>query len=333
MNFSEPIYLFLIFLIPIIIFALIVIWKNKKDRINKFINLKLINELIPEETWERQRIKMILTVTALFFILFGLAGPRFGTKMTTIERKGVDVLIAVDTSLSMLAEDIKPNRMTRAREELKRLAAELEGNRIGIIAFAGLAFVQCPLTLDPGAVKLFMNYLDVGIVPQQGTEIGAAIRLAVKTFSQAERKHKVLIILTDGEDHNSDPINAAEDAKKEGITIYTIGFGNKDGEIIPIKDQNSNLDYKKDKNGRTIMSRLDAELLMKIALITDGKYFYANKGNIEIDKIADLIKNMDKKDLSQNTKNRYEERFYYFIFIGLFILILELFIRETVNRK
>ncbi|MFC1567152.1 VWA domain-containing protein [bacterium] len=310
MHFAKFEYLFLLVLVPLLVVFFIVQWHSKKQRLAEFAKLPMLAKLVPSETSERQKIKMILIISGLFFLLIGFAGPQFGKKLTTMKRKGIDVLIAVDTSYSMLAEDIKPNRMTRAREELKRLAINLEGNRIGIIAFAGTSFVQCPLTLDMGAIRLFFDFLDVGIVPQQGTEIGHAIRLASKTFKEKAKKYKALVLLTDGEDHNSKPLEAAINAKKQGIRIYTIGFGTSEGEVIPIKEKQSLVDYKKDKSGKIVTSRLDEALLKKIAYTTNGKYYSAADGYLEAESIANNIKDMEKKELSEQMANQYEERFY-----------------------
>ncbi|MFC1512422.1 VWA domain-containing protein [bacterium] len=334
MDFSGKIYLITLLLIPAVILLLIVLWKNKIKTLKVFGDYSLINNLIPQDTWEKQRIKMVLWVSALFFLLIALCGPQFGAKMMNIKRTGIDVIIAVDTSLSMMAEDIAPSRIEKAKQELSKLITNLEGNRLGIIAFAGNSFLQCPLTLDAGAARLFLDFVDVGTVPRQGTEIGTAIRLAIKTFSKKERKYKALVLLSDGEDHKSGPAKAAEEAKKEGINIFTIGFGSTEGEVIPIKAQNGSIiDYKKDKKGKTIVSRMDETLLKKIAFTTRGKYYRATLGQIEAERIAEAINNMEKKELKSAFRSQFEERFYYFAIIGLLLLIIEKLIKETRGKN
>jgi Ca-activated chloride channel homolog len=330
MYFSSTLSLLFLIFIPILILFFIIIWKNKLKDISSIGDSLLLKKLIPNEVWERQKIKMILLVVIFFFFIITLAGPQFGTKLINVKRSGVDVIICVDTSLSMLAEDIKPNRFARAKEELGKLIQSLDGNRIGIIAFAGTSFLQCPLTLDNSACKMFLDYLDIGIIPQQGTEIGTAIRLAIKTFNQSERKYKAIVLLTDGEDHESGPIDAASEAKKQGIVIFTIGFGNESGEVIPIKDSSTRIvDYKKDSSGATVVSKLDSGTLKEISNITGGKYYQSETGQIGIDSITDSINNLEKKELSSTLRNQYEDRFYYFAFIVLILLLLEFFIKEV----
>jgi Ca-activated chloride channel family protein len=332
MFFSNKIFLLFLFVLPVLAILGFIGFKLKTTKLKKFVGAKLFSELIPADSKERQIIKFILKLLALLFLIIALAGPRFGTKIVEVKRQGLDVLIAIDTSLSMLAEDIKPNRISQAKIELNRLANAISesGNRIGIIAFAGESLVQCPLTLDVNAVKLFLDFVDIGTVVKQGTEIGKTIKLAINTFDKKERKYKVLVLLTDGEDHDSDVLKQAEDAKKEGIKIFTIGFGKKSGEIIPIRDESGKIiDYKKDENGNTVNSKLDEDLLKNISAITDGKYYYSQNGFLDVDHIVSDINSFEKKDLNSKMTQQYEEKFYYFLLIAILLLILEIFIRET----
>ena len=332
MFFSNKFFLIILIILPILTLFGIIGFKIKKIKLKKVIDTKLFADLIPSETKERQVIKFVLKVLGVFFFIIALAGPKFGTKIVEVNRRGLDVLIAIDTSLSMLAEDIKPNRISQAKIELARLATQVSdsGNRLGIIAFAGESLVQCPLTLDINAIKLFLDFVDVGTVPQQGTEIGQTIKLAINTFEKKERKYKVLVLLSDGEDHDSDVIKQAEEAKKEGIKIFTIGFGSKSGEIIPVRDENGKIvDYKKDAAGNTVSSKLDEDLLKNIAHMTDGKYYYSQNGFLDVDRIVSDINSFEKKDLNSKMTQQYEEKFYYFLLVGILLLILEVFIKET----
>lgn len=332
MHFSAKLYFFALTIIPLIVVFLIVMWRDKMKRLALFGDAQSVHRLIPSDTFERQKIKQVVWVGALVCVIIALAGPQFGAKMAEVHRRGIDVIIAVDTSLSMLAEDMMPNRMARAKAELAQLIRNLEGNRIGIIAFAGSSFVQCPLTLDNGAARMFLDFVRVGIIPQQGTEIGTAIRLATKTFASNERKHKALVLLTDGEDHESAPEEAAQEAKKEGVVIFTIGFGNAAGDVIPIKNAHGVVvDYKKDRQGKTIMSRLDPQVLERIAFATGGKYFQATTGALEAETIANDINNLQKKDIKSTMHHQYEERFYYFVFIAFVLLFVEFFLKETIS--
>ncbi|MCK5513335.1 MAG: VWA domain-containing protein, partial [Deltaproteobacteria bacterium] len=198
--------------------------------------------------------------------IFALTRPQWGFHWEEIKRVGVDVMVAIDVSESMLAEDVKPNRLERAKREVIDLIEMMEGDRIGLIAFAGTSFVQCPLTLDYGACKMFLDYIDTDLIPVPGTAIAEAIRTSLKSFNKRERKSKALIIITDGEDHEGEPIDAAKEAKKEGIKIFTIGVGREGGAPIPLKDGSGG--FKKDRKGDMVITHLDEITLQKIALET-----------------------------------------------------------------
>jgi Ca-activated chloride channel family protein len=246
----------------------------------------------------------------------------------------VNIIIAMDVSSSMMAEDIKPNRLEKAKQEVNGLLSRMQGDRVGLVAFAGVAFVQCPLTLDYSAAKMFLDIIDVSLIPQPGTVIGDAIRTSIKAFNQKERKYKVLILLTDGEDHDSDPLSAAEEASKEGIRIYTIGIGSAQGEPIPIRDNRGQVTgFKKDQEGSVVVSKLDEVTLQKIALTTGGKYYHATSGEMELDKIYDEISKMEKKELEGKLMTQYEDRYQYFLFISLIFLTIEFLVSERRSRK
>jgi Ca-activated chloride channel family protein len=234
----------------------------------------------------------------------------------------------------MNAEDVKPNRLEKAKGEIIGFIDKLEGDRIGLVAFAGKAFIQCPLTLDYGAVRIFLDSVNTKIIPVPGTAIGEAIRCAIGAFNQKERKYKALILLTDGEDHGTQPIKAAEEAKKHGIRIYTIGIGSPEGEPIPIRGATGAIiGYKRDAKGNIVMSKLDEITLEKIALITNGKYYRATPGEIELDKIYKEICKMEKKELFTRKFTQYEDRFQIFLVIALFVLCLECVISDRKRIK
>ena len=272
-------------------------------------------------------------VLAFAFLILSLARPQIGTKLTMTKRRGVDVMIAIDTSLSMLTQDIKPDRLEKAKLEIASLIDKLKGDRVGIMTFAGDSFVQCPLTLDYDAAKMFLSIIKVGMMPKPGTAIGDAIRTATGSFIKKERRYKVLILLTDGEDHETKPVEAAREARKQGVIIYTIGIGTKNGEPIPIVDKKGNIiGHKKDKDGNVVMSRLDQLTLQKIALVTDGKYYHATPGEFELDKIYDAINKMEKKELSNRLFTQYEDRFQYFLGIVLILLSIEFVLGDRKKR-
>lgn len=333
MKFSNSGYLILLVFVPVIAVFLINVFRHKKKLLSDFGVNSAMERLFDAGGVGKQKTKALLAVTALFFLVLALSGPQIGSKIVEVKRRGVDIIIAIDCSKSMLAEDIKPNRLERAKYELNSLIDKLQGDRVGIIAFAGTAFLQCPLTLDYNAAKMFMDVIDTDLIPQPGTAIGSSVKLAIESFARRERKYKALVLLTDGEDHKSNPLDAADEAKKEGVRIYTIGFGSPEGELIPERDSGGNVaGYKKNKNGEAVLSKLDELLLQKMALVTGGKYYRSTSGEIELDRIYEEISSMDKKMLQSRFQSLYEDRYQYFAFIALLLLIAE-FVLPEVFRK
>jgi len=307
----------------LVIFFIFVRVRKQKD-LDIFGERQVLERLYASRSATKVKLRRIFIIIAATFLILALARPQIGTRLTMTKRHGVDILIAIDTSLSMLAEDIKPNRLEKAKLEITSLIDKLKGDRVGILTFAGNSFVQCPLTLDYNAAKMFLSIVEVGMMPRPGTAIGDAIRRARESFIKKERKHKILILLTDGEDHDTKPVEAAKVAKKEGVIIYTIGIGTKKGEPIPLLDEKDNVTgYKKDKKGAVVMSKVDEAVLQRIAIVTDGKYYRATSSEFELDKIYDEIQKMEKKELSNRLFTQYEDRFQYFLGIALILLCVE----------
>jgi len=306
---------------------------SKRKRIEKFGDSALMEKLSSSKSLVKERIRKVLIVIVLSFLIVALARPQIGSRLTMTKRYGVDIMIAIDTSSSMLAQDIKPSRIEKAKLEISSLIDKLKGDRVGILTFAGDSFMQCPLTLDYSAAKMFLNIIEPGMMPKPGTAIGDAIKVATKSFTKKERKHKVLVLITDGEDHNTNPAEAASEAKKEGVMIYTIGIGTRKGEPIPIMDSSGRISgYKKDKSGEVVKTKLDEEMLQKIALITDGKYYHATAGEFELDKIYGEIDKMDKKELSSRLFTQYEDRFQYFLGIAFILLCIEFMVGDRKKK-
>lgn len=335
MRFASPVWLFSLILLPGLM--LFYIWERKrKDKaLQKFGNLDLLAKLTSSASGLRRPYRRhIFFLLSLFFLILALARPQWGTRVQTIKRQGLDILLAIDTSKSMLAEDIKPNRLERAKLEIAHFIDLLQGDRVGLICFAGTSFVQCPLTLDYGAAKMLLKIIDTSLIPKGGTAIGEAIQRARQAFVQGERKYKVLILLTDGEDHESDPVEAAEEAGQDGIKIYTIGLGGEAGEPIPLKDEQGHHEgYVKDQQGNIVMSKLDQTTLEKIALATEGKYYHTSVGGMELERVLQDIAALEKKDLESKKHIHYEDRFTFFLWPALFFLILEFFLVEVVKSK
>jgi Ca-activated chloride channel family protein len=333
-RFANQEYLFLLLVIPVLVMFFIWANKSKKKLMKRFGDLKLLDKLMLSRSPRRQNVKIFFLIFAISLFLVALARPQIGTKLEEVKRKGLDIFVAVDVSLSMKAEDIKPNRLDKAKHELSRLIDLMEGDRIGLIVFAGEAFIQCPLTLDYSAAKMFLDIMDPSLIPVQGTALGKAIEKSMESFVQTERKHKVLILITDGEDTIEDPMKAAEAAEKEGVVIYTVGIGSPQGVPIPLHDDSGRqTGFKKDIDGNIVTSKLDSLMLEKIALQTGGKYYNATPSEMELNKIYEAIGQMEEKELSSRVFSQYEDRYQYFLALGLLFLLLDIFFPERKRVK
>ena len=333
-RFGYSHFLYLLFLVPIFIAFYVYAFKQKKKALAAFGNLELVEKLTMTVSRKKQVWKAILILIAVSFLVLSFSRPQLGTRLKTVKREGQDVIIALDVSKSMLAEDIKPNRLAKAKHEVASLIDRLEGDRVGLVAFAGKAFTQCPLTLDYSAAKMFLDAMSPDIIPVPGTAIGEAITKATAAFVEKERKHKVLILITDGEGHEGKPLEIAKEASKEGIVIYTVGIGSVQGVPIPEFDTRGNrLGFKKDRQGQVVMTKLDELTLEKIALETGGKYYRASPGEAELGQIYDDISSMEKKALASKEFAQFEDRFQALVAIALFCLILEFLLTERRKLK
>lgn len=302
-------------------------WQRKRELL-RLGEWRLVQGLIPILALIRRKQKDVLALVALLILIFAAMGPQYGSKLKEVKQRGVDVFIALDTSRSMLAEDVNPSRIEKAKRSLGLLVRRLNGNRVGIIAFAGFAVIQCPLTVDSDAAKIFLDVLDTQTVPKQGTAMGDAVRLALEAFPETDKGDRAIVLLTDGEDHRSDPIEAANMAKEKGVKIFTIGIGTSKGEVLKNRDaQGRVVEFHKYK-GEMVLSRLDDGLLTKMATITGGKYFQSSSTDKEIDQIADILTGLEKSEYGSKTYERYKERYQIFAFIALILLIFEFFFAE-----
>lgn len=331
-RFAHPDFLYLLLLLPVLILLFIINEFRKKNALKRLGDASLVNGLIPEMSRIRPVIKFILQLVAVLSGIIMLARPQFGSKIEDVKKQGVEVIIALDVSNSMLAEDIQPDRLTRAKQAISRLVDDLDNDKIGLIVFAGDAYIQIPITTDYISAKMFLSAINPNTVPKQGTAIGAAISLGAKSFSPGDGKSKAMIIITDGENHEDDPLKEAEDASKAGIVIHTIGIGSTNGVPIPMVN-NGKKDYLKDADGNIVVTKLDEDILKKIALSTNGNYVRANNSNIGLDEIYAQIKKMKKQDLESTMYTEYNDQFQIFTAIALFFLILDFLIMERRNRK
>ncbi|MBZ0271458.1 VWA domain-containing protein [bacterium] len=277
----------------------------------------------PEHAARRERHRVTLTALALGLGLFAFAGPRWGTVYEDASRRGIDVVVGVDVSRSMLAEDFAPNRLQKAKHQLDALLEKLQGDRVAVMAFAGEAYLYCPLTLDYSAARLYLGILSPDAIPTPGTNLEDAIRTGARAFESAERKHKVLLLLTDGENLQGKTLDAARDAAAEGVVIYAIGIGSPEGAPIPIRDAAGEVTYKKDASGKVVMSKLDEDTLKAVAEASGGAYYQSSYGEIELDWFLEEIARMEKKDLKSQVVTRKKDRFWLFAFAAFALLLIE----------
>jgi len=333
-RFGNQSLFILYWLLPLLVLFYWYAFKKKNDAAKSFGSEELMKKLMSGTSRTKQKIKSSLLVFGAVILIFTLTRPQIGTRLEEVTREGQDILIAIDVSKSMLAEDILPSRLEKAKFEVGKIIEKLQGDRIGLIAFAGEPFVQCPLTLDYSAARLLLSVINPDLIPVPGTDITKAIKKAIETFEQKERKYKVLILITDGENHSEEVEKAAEDAAKEGIVIYCVGIGTPDGVPIPDFDENGiRRGYKKDDKGNTIVSKLDEFTLEKIALSTNGKYYNATPEAAELDLIYEAISEGEKKQLGSLKFTQYEDRFQIFLALFLVILIIEMLLSEKRKVK
>lgn len=319
-------YAYLLIPVFIVLFVLMKHWRRKA--LQALGDYNVVNQLLSGVSKSKPTIKFILLLFILALIIMGIVNPQIGTKLQEVKRKGADVIIALDVSNSMKAEDLTPNRLERAKQSISRLIDKMEGDRIGIVVFAGEAYVQLPITTDYSAAKLFLETIDTDVVPTQGTAIGAAIRLSMESFGQDVGKNKAIVIITDGENHEDDAINAAREAVEKGISINTIGMGSPNGSPIPTYKNKSQVGFKKDKEGNTIITKLNEQMLQEIAMAGNGAYVHASNSATGLDVILDEINKLEKKNFESKMYSDYDDKFYYFLIPALILLVLELFIDE-----
>ena len=320
-------------LIPLLTGFFIYAYRKKGRTLRRFAQVEMLKRMTDGISRGRQVFKSCLLLLVAFFAVLALARPQFGTKMELMRRKGLDVVVAVDVSLSMYAEDIKPNRMARSKQEIGKFVDRLTGDRVALVAFEGEAFLQCPLTMDYGAFKIFLDVLDPSLIQTPGTDIASAIETSLKAFDPKDRKYRVIVLMTDGEDHSGRVDKMVEEAARQGVTIYTVGIGLPQGVPIPLKDEQGNVTYKKDQEGNIVTTKLDEELLQKIALATNGKYYHAEPGHFELEEVLKEINKMEKRELESERMSQYEDRFQIPLGIALFLLIAEMLISDRKRRS
>ncbi|HKJ68850.1 MAG TPA: VWA domain-containing protein [bacterium] len=332
LRFGSPLLWASFLSVPLIGFLIWYSRRNRLQSLQQFGQPELVSRLTDSADFRLRRIKRLLLVTGFFFLSIGLVAPKIGTSLTEVRREGINLILMLDTSLSMKAEDVKPTRLQRAKYETAQLIDRLRGDRVGLVAFAGVSYLQAPLTLDYSAAKMFLDVIDTDLIPSQGTAIGDAIETGLRSFKSEERKHKALVIFSDGEDHMGKAVETAEMAAEQGTIIYTVGVGTINGAPIPIMED-GNQSFKRDNQDRVVTTRLDPSMLQKIAGITGGKYYQIGAGNYSAEQVYSDIFELERTELSSHQYSSYEERYQYFLAIALMLFVTESFIPERRKKN
>ena len=331
LRFGNSEFLWGLILIPIL--TLFYVWSRiaRKRALRRFGSEEILKFLMPFASKSRPMFKFFTLMLALAFVIIGLARPQYGSKLKKVKREGIELIIALDVSNSMMAEDIQPNRLDRAKMAISRLVDKLKDDKIGLIVFAGDAYTQLPITTDYNSAKLFLNSINTQIVPKQGTAIGAAINLAMRSFTPDSKANKAIIVITDGENHEDDAVAAAKSAVENGMVVHTIGMGLPQGSPIPVL-RNGAKEYLKDNTGNVVITKLDETMLEQIASAGNGVYVRANNAQVGLNTLFDEINKLDKTELESLVYSDYEDQFQYFFGIAMILILIEFFILERKNR-
>ncbi|MCF8332236.1 MAG: VWA domain-containing protein [Bacteroidales bacterium] len=329
-RFDNPYMLYALVLIPVFVILHVLRNRRKRKLLFYFSDTELFSSLAPDASFKRTNWKQAMFLLAFTFLIIGLANPQVGSRMEKAKRKGVDLVVALDVSNSMLASDIEPNRLENAKRAIERLIKRLDGDRIGLVVFAGKAYTQMPVTTDYAAAQMFLNSVSTDIVPTQGTAIGEAITKGLNALPKDLRHQQAIIIISDGENHEDNAVEMAKKAGDENIIIHTIGMGSVKGAPIPVNSKPGIKIFKKDNKGNTIISQLNQKMLQEIAKAGNGSYITANNTWVGINKLYDEIKKMEEKEFETRIYSDYEDRFQYFIAAALILFILE---HLMFNRK
>lgn len=327
-RFAHPDYLILIVALPLQValfyYGLIV----KSRRLGKLGDKAMLMKLMPGVSHWRPRVKFLLSMIAMALVVFVAAGPQFGSKLETVKRKGIEVMIAVDVSNSMLAEDLRPSRMDRAKQLLSRVIDQMDGDKVGLIVFAGDSYVQMPMTTDASSAKMFLSSINPGMVPVQGTAIGSAIRMSMGLFGKNEEAGRCIIVITDGENHEDDAVAMAKMAHDNGVTVNVIGVGTPQGSPIPIPGSR---EFHKDNAGNIVVTKLNEQMCNDIARAGGGLYLRADNANAAVRTLSSELSKMSKTEIESQVYSEYNEQFAPFAWIALFLILAELCLMDRKN--
>ena len=324
MLFENPQFLLLLLIAPLLLAVGVIGHLRGRNRVRAFAKEGTWDSIRPYHSVRRGRIRFALLLSGFCLVALATSGPKFGTSFQQVQSRGLDMVIAIDTSDSMLAQDVRPDRLAFAKREIEKIVLQLKGDRVALLPFAGEAYLLCPLTLDLSAIKMFLGVIDTEVIPTGGTGIANAIEAARATFDKTERKYRVMILLTDGEDLLGKAAEAAEQAKDDGIVIFVMGIGTPEGVPIPVKDSQGDVAYKKDRSGKVVISKINEATLTKIARSTGGIYVRATYDDSAREAIFARIEKMERKELEGKLITRFKARYQYFLVPGILLLALGL---------
>jgi len=329
---EEPIYFYLFAILPLVVvfFIWVMWWKKRTQR--KFSSMELLQKIAPNYSFMKSTLKLVFLLIGLSFLILGLVNPKMGIKLKTIKREGVDIVFALDVSKSMLAEDIAPNRLEKAKQIISKTIEKLGSDRVGVIVYAGNAYPLLPITTDHASANMFLQNANPDMVSSQGTAINEALNLAKTYYNNDEQTNRFLVIISDGEDHEENTIEMAEDLAKEGIKVYTVGVGTEKGGPIPLRTNGSLTGYKKDRQGEVVITQRHADVLIDVADNANGRYADGNRTSKPVDMLIEVVSNAQKHEFETKQFSDYKDQFQWFVAIGLLFFLIDVFFLEKKTK-
>lgn len=325
---ESPQILYFYLILPLLIGIYLLAFSKYRKNMERFIGSKLLGTLVPYQSVGRKHLKFGIFLLSISSLIFALARPQFGSRLEEAKREGIEIIIALDVSNSMNARDIQPSRLERSRQAINTMLNNLEEDQIGMIVFAGDAYTQVPITSDYISAKMFLKSINTEMVSRQGTAIGKAIELAMKSFTPSEESSKVIIVISDGENHEGNAVEMVKLAAEKGIKTYTIGMGSKQGAVIPSLTGG----FVKDGSGQVVTSKMNAEMLNELAMAGEGKYFHVSASNFGLNKLVDDLKKLEKGEIETKVYSEYKDQYHYFVAFALFLLLVDFLILERKNK-
>jgi Ca-activated chloride channel family protein len=331
-KFEHPYYFYLFSALPVMVVFALLYFRSLKKKLSVLGEYDLVMQMRPGVSTTKRVVRLVLFLLAFSSLILAVCNLQTGSKLKEVKREGADIVVCLDVSNSMLAQDLSPNRLTRARYALERMVDQLNGDRLGLVIFAGEAYVQLPITTDYSAAKLFIDAINPGMVPVQGTNLADAIKVASECFSTESGKNKAIVLITDGEDHEQEAVTAAESASKNDIMVSTIGIGSETGVPIPLIENGVIKGYRKDREGQTIITRLNTNLLQEVAAKGNGVFVQATPSDLGLEKVLDKISQLEKSAIESKMYTDYEDQFQWFIALTLLLLFIEFVISERISN-